>query len=109
MTKFKQCPRCDKRYWFIARYDCKRCGFFVNGAYQFETDKWHVYVNENVKQTSLISKVEFRDKTYTYGSHFTIPYHQVVLSMTIPLRISLDYCISPKATDDDIDKLLVLM
>jgi hypothetical protein len=93
MEKFRVCPRCDKRYWF-KRYIClnDKCSFlcFHNNniySYGFSTEKYTVGCN--IKGISDIFLNKKSNGVYNY-------------------TVSIKRMMSPKATDEDIEKLLLL-
>src|SRR5258708_5513361 len=96
ITKFNICPRCSNKYWW-KRFKCKKCSFSIindaweypdQGYYMFETDRYIVSIydidNGNV---SLI-----KDKMGPLWTSYTIK-----------------KAIDPKATDETIEKLLILL
>lgn len=90
MNKFKICPRCDVKTFFRRRI-CDACGLksYENNSYTFRTNK---YIVDIFTINTIISSRKL-EKGLLYKPIFEI---------TISKQISL------KATDQDIDKLLIL-
>ena len=99
--KFKICPRCDKKYWFN-KYKCK-CGFRCiiwapDIVFLFNTDKFKVDVYGSRGYTLITSKA-YKLVEWFPGYKVRIPNFTAKIPKTL----------SPKATDEDIEKLLLLL
>jgi hypothetical protein len=101
--RFRICPRCDTVYLF-KRYECG-CGFenYINNDnyYAFKTKKYHVIVSLNLKK-SLIESVEKKPKMTLFASQW----HGVQVPV---MAASIPKILSPEASEEDIDKLLLLL
>lgn len=80
-----------------------------DGSYQFSTNKWSVVVSgygyKNTK-TTLQSKTQTQSMSFNVSSSIPLG---VSVVLNVPLYIELNICVEPNATNEDIDKLLVLM
>lgn len=101
MKKFHQCPRCDTKYFF-KRWYCKKCKFenylTTDELYQFKTDKYEItcsYINDMI----MISNINPKKSPYNYHIYCTTPIFNYIIHKKL----------LPKATDDDIEKLLTLL
>lgn len=97
MKSFHICPCCDKWYWF-KRGTCNKCGYvLLNNGYIFRTGKYTIDV---IDEASTIS---FTDKSYIWWN--LLSGHRAAVDLQTLIQRKL----SPKSTDEDIDKLLMLM
>ena len=93
---FKQCPRCDKRYWF-RHYACEACSFHfvLNDNYGFRVGQYSISVHfgRNPQKSTVSWKVGLDDPKAIFRW----------------AQVSLGFLIPPTATLEDIEKILLLV
>lgn len=99
MKSFRICPRCNKKYVF-KRHQCSICKFIVYPyyyCYEFITYKYIVVVEEF--KFSVIFRKETRPDAYG----------PIAFCYPASFKYTIAKSLSPKSTDEDIDKLLLLI
>ena len=88
---FSRCPRCNHHYWFGKKFACK-CGlsqyihcYYDQKSFKFFTNKYIVYVVPGAPKTIIQCQ----------SNYCRIEY--------------LPMCVKPDASQEDIEKLLVLL
>lgn len=93
MKPFRNCPRCDKWY-LIRRYWCRRCEF-------------ELLDNPHNGKISFFGYL-FYTKSYRIAAHYTKRYGYVSLIRDPESSTYVPFAFTPKAQDEDIDKVLIL-